>query len=72
MGEHGPAIRELEAILVQQPDDGQAHYQLGLSYAATGRKDEAIREIQRALTYQNDPKIKQEMEQKLIEIRNGK
>ena len=35
---------------------------------AEKKYDEAIREIQRALTYQSDPKTKQEMEQKRAEL----
>lgn len=72
LGEHEPAIREFEAVLTAKPDDGEAHYQLGLSYQATGRRDDAIREVQRALSYPRDAKTKQEMEQKLIELRTTK
>ena len=50
MGDHAGAIREYRSVCCrQQPNDVAARYQLGLSYAAVGRKSDAVTEMNRAL-----------------------
>jgi hypothetical protein len=54
-----------------KPDDIEARYQLGLSFAAAGRKADAVREIKRALSYQPDAQAAQDMQRKLEEIQKS-
>jgi thioredoxin-like negative regulator of GroEL len=48
--EHAPAIRLYEAALSDAPGDSEARFQLALSYAASGRKGEAVSQLERALS----------------------
>src|SRR5215469_1029221 len=44
------AIRLHLAVLSKTPDDALAHYHLGFAYGMLGRKDDEIREYERAVT----------------------
>jgi Flp pilus assembly protein TadD len=68
MGQQTEAIKTFEEVLQLAPNDADAHYQLGLSYAASGRMNDAVGEIQRALSFPTDAQIRREMETKLAEI----
>jgi thioredoxin-like negative regulator of GroEL len=71
MGNHATAIREYEALLAKEPTDVAARYQLGLSYAATNRKQEALTELGRALQMDRDANRAAEMHEKLEQIRQS-
>jgi tetratricopeptide (TPR) repeat protein len=71
MGDHDGAIRDYEGLLAKEPNDLAAHYQLGLSYAAAGRKNEAIAEINRALLSDRDVNRAAEMRKKLDRIQQS-
>ena len=46
--EYESALRDLQAEVEARPDDARYRSSLGIAYAALGRKEEAIREGQRA------------------------
>src|SRR5471030_2960969 len=48
-GDNADAIAQLQALLAQQPDDVDAHLQLGLALRAAGRADDAERELREVL-----------------------
>ena len=68
MSDHAGAIREYESLLAREADDVAARYQLGLSYAAMGRKGEAITQLDRALQMDSDGNRTSEMRKKLEQI----
>ena len=68
MGDQVAAIREYEALLAKEPNDVAARYQLGLSYAAAGRKSEALTELGRALQLDRDATRAAEMRKKAEQI----
>ena len=43
------AIKDLEKVCEQNPDNVMAHHQLGLVYRHAGRADDAVRELERVL-----------------------
>ncbi len=46
-GKFSDAVAPLVAYVKAQPDDAAGHYQLGIAYARTGRREEASREMAR-------------------------
>lgn len=68
MGQHAAAIKSFQELLQINPADAEAHYQLGLSYAANGDRNNAVAEIQRALVFQTDARVRGDMQAKLAEI----
>jgi YaiO family outer membrane protein len=55
-GDNSDAITQLQALLVQQPDDVDARLQLALALRATGRNAEAEKELQTVLRQAPDYK----------------
>jgi thioredoxin-like negative regulator of GroEL len=70
MDDHAGAIREYEALLAKDPTDVAARYQLGLSYAATSRKGEAVAQLSRALSLDRDANRAAEMRKRLEQIQS--
>ena len=48
-GEPERAVADLEGAASRVPNESEVHNRLGVAYAATGRRDEAIREFQSAV-----------------------
>ncbi len=48
------AIADLEGAAERVPYDAEVHNRLGVAYAAAGRRDEALREFQNAVTLDCD------------------
>jgi Flp pilus assembly protein TadD len=53
LGDHAGAIRNFEALLSTEPNDVEARYQLGLSYAAAGLRAKHF-QMNRALQTDRD------------------
>jgi Flp pilus assembly protein TadD len=58
-------------LLQKAPDDGEARYQLALSYAATGRRADAVRHVEQALRLENNPDRIADMHRALERLRNS-
>ena len=71
-GDHAQSARLYEAVLSRNPGDAEARYHLGLSYAAQGRKPDALAQLERALASERGPERAAEMRAKLEELRSDK
>jgi tetratricopeptide (TPR) repeat protein len=48
-GNYDAAVAALKEILAEDPDQSEAHHQLGLVYGFTGEFDESVEELERAI-----------------------
>ena len=60
-GEHKRAIELLQRMVVLHPTDSGNHMLLARNYAETGRYEEAVQELERALTLMGAPEIAAEV-----------
>lgn len=72
LDDYAAAIPLYESVIDRSPGDAEAHYYLGLSYAADGRKPAAIEHIRAALNIERDAGRAAEMRAALENLQNSR
>jgi Flp pilus assembly protein TadD len=66
LGNFPAAVEKLESAIVLEPDDPDVNNHLGDAYWRVGRRTEADFQWRRVLTLEPTPKLKAEVEAKLV------
>ena len=64
-GDFERAIADFSAVIQLSPNDEDAHYWRAVSYENAGRRQDATADYRRFLTLTQDPRLREEVEQKL-------
>jgi tetratricopeptide (TPR) repeat protein len=71
MGDYAGAIPHYKIALLQQPEDLSLRYQLSLTYAAAGHKDEAVAELEQIMLLSKDPHLITVLRKKIRTLRQN-